>query len=151
MSQEIIGHGTWYDKMATKIIEREQKLGRRLDLVRTEMGIAASGFPHIGNLSDAARSYAITLALREQGYNSELIAFADDKDGLRKVPAGLPKSLEEHLGHPVTDIPDIYECHKKLWRTHGTFASGSVGQMWHRIQVYVWHRSLQKRAVQRRN
>jgi len=112
MSEKIIGRGTWYDKMAARIIERERKLGRKLDLIRTEMGIAASGFPHIGNLSDAARSFAVTLALREQGYNSELIAFADDKDGLRKVPVGLPKSLEEHLGRPVTDIPDLYGCHK---------------------------------------
>lgn len=112
MSKEIIGLGTWYDKMAAKVIERERRLGRSLDLVRTEMGIAASGFPHIGNLSDAARSFAVTLALREQGFNSELVAFADDKDGLRKVPAGLPKSLEKHLGQPVTDIPDIYGCHK---------------------------------------
>jgi len=112
MSGKIIGRGTWYDKMAAKIIERERKLGRSLDLIRTEMGIAASGFPHIGNLSDAARSFAVTLALREQGYNSELIAFADDKDGLRKVPVGLPESLESHLGQPVTDIPDPYECHK---------------------------------------
>jgi len=112
MSHKIIGRGTWYDKMAAKIVERERKLSRSLDLVRTEMGIAASGFPHIGNLSDAARSFAVTLALREQGFKSELIAFADDKDGLRKVPAGLPKSLEEHLGRPVTDIPDIYGCHK---------------------------------------
>ena len=112
MSDKIIGRGTWYDKMAAKIIERERKLGRSLTLIRTEMGIAASGFPHIGNLSDAARSFAVTLALREQGYNSELIAFADDKDGLRKVPAGLPKSLEKNLGRPVTDIPDLYGCHK---------------------------------------
>jgi lysyl-tRNA synthetase class 1 len=112
MSEKIIGRGTWYDKMAARVVDRERKLGRSLDLVRTEMGIAASGFPHIGNLSDAARSFAVTLALREQDYNSELIAFADDKDGLRKVPAGLPKSLEEHLGRPVTDIPDIYGCHK---------------------------------------
>jgi len=112
VKEKIIGRGTWYDKMALEIVEREQKLGRNLSLIRTEMGIAASGFPHIGNLSDAARSFAVTLALREQGYNSELIAFADDKDGLRKVPAGLPKSLEEHLGRPVTDIPDIYGCHK---------------------------------------
>jgi lysyl-tRNA synthetase class 1 len=112
MSQKIIGRGTWYDKMAAKIVERERKLGRSLDLVRTEMGMAASGFPHIGSLSDAARSFAVTLALREQGFKSELVAFADDKDGLRKVPAGLPKSLEEHLGRPVTDIPDIYGCHK---------------------------------------
>jgi len=112
MSEKIIGRGTWYDKMAARIIERERKLGRSLDLIKTEMGIAASGFPHIGNLSDATRSFAVTLALEEQGYNSKLIAFADDKDGLRKVPAGLPKSLEEHLGRPVTDIPDIYGCHK---------------------------------------
>jgi len=112
MGEAVIGRGTWYDKMAARIIERERKLGRGLDLVRTEMGIAASGFPHIGNLSDAARSFAVTLALREQVFNSELVAFADDKDGLRKVPAGLPKSLEEHLGRPVTDIPDIYGCHK---------------------------------------
>ena len=112
MSKKIIGHGTWYDKMAAKIVGRERKLGRSLNMIRTEMGIAASGFPHIGNLSDAARSFAVTLALREQGFNSELIAFADDKDGLRKVPAGLPKSLERHLGQPVTDIPDLYDCHK---------------------------------------
>jgi len=111
MSREAIGLGTWYDKMAARVVERERKLSRSLGLVRTEMGIAASGFPHIGNLSDAARSFAVTLALKEQGFHSELIAFADDKDGLRKVPAGLPKSLEEHLGKPVTDIPDIYGCH----------------------------------------
>jgi lysyl-tRNA synthetase class 1 len=111
MSGKLIGLGTWYDKMASGIVERERRLGRSLDSVRTEMGIAASGLPHIGNVSDAARSFAVTMALREQGFNSELIAFADDKDGLRKVPAGLPKSLEEHVGHPVTDIPDIYGCH----------------------------------------
>ncbi|MEM0095462.1 MAG: lysine--tRNA ligase [Candidatus Bathyarchaeia archaeon] len=109
--EKIIGRGTWYDKMAAKIIERERKLGRSLDMIRTEMGLGASGFPHIGSLGDAARSYAVTLALREQGYRSELIAFCDDKDGLRKVPAGLPKTLEKYLGFPVTDIPDPFKCH----------------------------------------
>jgi lysyl-tRNA synthetase class 1 len=112
MSVKIIGHGTWYDKMAAKIIARERKLSRDLTLVRTEMGIAASGLPHIGNLSDAARSFAVTLALREQGFKSELVAYADDKDGLRKVPAGMPNSLEKYLGTPVTSIPDIFGCHE---------------------------------------
>jgi lysyl-tRNA synthetase class 1 len=111
MSEKTIGHGTWYDKMAAKVIARERKLDRDLSLIRTEMGIAASGLPHIGNLSDAARSFAVALALREQGFNSELIAFSDDKDGLRKVPAGMPDALKEHLGRPVTDIPDFYGCH----------------------------------------
>jgi lysyl-tRNA synthetase class 1 len=112
MSEKIIGRGTWYDKMAAKIIERERKLGRSLELIRTEMGLGASGLPHVGNLGDAARSYAVTLAIREQDYNSELIAFCDDMDGLRKAPAGLPKSLEKYLGFPVTAVPDPFGCHQ---------------------------------------
>jgi len=114
MSDATIGRGTWYDKMAAQIIERERKLGRSLDLIRTEMGLGASGFPHIGSLGDAARSFAVTLALREQGYRSELVAFCDDKDGLRKVPAGLPDSLEKYLGFPVRSIPDPFGCHESF-------------------------------------
>jgi lysyl-tRNA synthetase class 1 len=112
MSAKSIGRGTWYDMMAQKVITREQKLGRSLDKVRTEMGLGASGFPHIGSLGDAARSYAVTLALRDMGFNSELVAFCDDKDGLRKVPAGLPKTLEKYLGFPVSSIPDPFGCHE---------------------------------------
>jgi lysyl-tRNA synthetase class 1 len=116
MSEEIIGHGTWYDMMAKKKIDRERKLGRSLDNIRTEMGLGASGFPHIGSLGDAARSYAVTLALKEMGFTSELVAFCDDKDGLRKVPAGLPKSLEKYLGFPVSSIPDPFGCHESFGR-----------------------------------
>ncbi|MEA2089481.1 MAG: lysine--tRNA ligase [Thermoproteota archaeon] len=114
MKEEIIGHGTWYDKAAVEIIERERKLGRSLDLIRTEMGLGASGLPHIGNLGDAARAYAVTLALEQQGYKSEVIAFCDDKDGLRNVPAGFPKWMNKYLGYPVTSIPDPYKCHESF-------------------------------------
>lgn len=111
MTEEIIGHGTWYDKTALRIVERERKLGRSLDLIRTEMGIGISGIPHIGHIGDSSRSYAVAVALQAQGYSSELIAFADDKDGLRTVPAGLPRSLKKYLGFPVREIPDPYRCH----------------------------------------
>lgn len=120
MPEKIIGHGTWYDKMAVEVIEREHKLKRSLDLIRTEMGLAASGIPHVGSLSDAIRSYGVALALREQGYKSELIAFCDDKDGLRKVPAGMPSSLKKYLGFPVLSVPDPYKCHESYGR-HMTF------------------------------
>jgi lysyl-tRNA synthetase, class I len=116
MREEIIGHGTWYDMKAKRVLGREKKLGRNLDRIRTEMGLGASGFPHIGSLGDAARSYAITLALREMGFNSEMIAYCDDKDGLRKVPAGLPKDLEKYLGFPVSSIPDPFGCHESFGR-----------------------------------
>jgi lysyl-tRNA synthetase class 1 len=111
----IIGKGTWYDKAASELIDREKKLGRSLDLIRTESGLGASGFPHIGSLGDALRNYAIALACRVQGYNTELVAFSDDKDGLRKVPAGLSKELEKWLGYSVSSIPDpIGDCHKSF-------------------------------------
>ena len=115
MVEETIGHGTWYDMMAKKVIDRECQLGRNTDMIRTEMGLGASGFPHIGSLGDAARSYAVTLALRNMGFNSELIAYCDDKDGLRKVPAGLGKDLEKYLGYPVSSIPDPFgNCHESF-------------------------------------
>jgi len=44
MSEETIGRGTWYDMMAKKVIDRENQLGRSMKLVRTEMGLGASGF-----------------------------------------------------------------------------------------------------------
>ena len=109
---EIIGKGTWYDKAARELIEREKRLGRNLDNIRTESGLGASGFPHIGSLGDALRNYAVAMACRVQGYNAELIAFSDDKDGFRKVPAGLPEDLEKWVGYPVSSIPDPFgDCH----------------------------------------
>jgi len=112
MTEEIVGYGTWYDKMAAQIISREKRLGRDLKLLRTESGIGASGLPHIGSLADAVRAHAVAQAISEQGYNSELVAFADDMDGLRKVPKGLPSSLRKYLGYPVSNIPDPWKCHE---------------------------------------
>ncbi|XES76961.1 MAG: lysine--tRNA ligase [Candidatus Bathyarchaeia archaeon] len=115
MAEKIVGRGTWYDLMAKKVIDRERKLGRSTEKIRTEMGLGASGFPHIGSLGDAARSYAVTLALKNMGYTSELVAYCDDKDGLRKVPAGLSKDLlEKYLGYPVSSIPDPFGCHESF-------------------------------------
>lgn len=112
MSEDkIIGKGTWIDKLAFELLEREKSLGRNLDILRVESGLGASGIPHIGSLGDAVRAYGVKLALENFGYKSELIAYSDDLDGLRKIPEGLPDSLEEHLAKPVSLIPDPYGCH----------------------------------------
>jgi len=112
MPDEIIGKGTWIDKLASELLEREKDLGRSLDVLRVESGLGASGVPHIGSLGDAVRAYGVKLALENFGYNSELIAYSDDLDGLRKIPDGFPDSLEEHLAKPVSLIPDPYGCHE---------------------------------------
>jgi lysyl-tRNA synthetase class 1 len=111
--KEIIGRGTWIDKLALTVIDRKDSLkGKHPLIIRTESGLGASGFPHIGSFADASRAYAFKLALEDQGRESEFLAFADDMDGLRKVPAGTPPELEEHLGKPVSMIPDLWGCHE---------------------------------------
>ena len=110
--QEIIGKGTWIDKLAFELLEREKKLGRNTDLLRVESGLGASGIPHIGSLGDAVRAYGVKMALENFGYKSELIAYSDDLDGLRKIPEGFPDSLQEHIAKPVSLIPDPYGCHE---------------------------------------
>lgn len=108
----VIGKGTWLDKVADTLIKRERKLGRSLDLIRVESGLGASGIPHIGSMGDAVRAYGISLALQNLGYKSELIAYSDDMDGLRKIPSGLPDWLKDHIAQPVSIIPDPFgRCH----------------------------------------
>lgn len=110
--QIVIGKGTWIDKVAHILINREKMLGRSLDLIRVESGLGASGIPHIGSMGDAVRAYGIALALQNVGFKSELIAYSDDMDGLRKVPHGLPGWLQEHIAKPVSSIPDPFgSCH----------------------------------------
>ena len=110
--EEVIGKGTWIDKLAHELLEREKSLGRNLDLIKVESGLGASGVPHIGSLGDAVRAYGVKLALENFGYKSELIAYSDDLDGLRKIPEGFPDSLEEHIAKPVSLIPDPFGCHE---------------------------------------
>ena len=93
----------WADQVAKQVVERESQLNR-VSVFRTEMGLGASGIPHVGSAGDGIRSYVVNLALKELGVKSEFVAFSDDKDGLRKVPAGFPVSMESEIGKPVSEI-----------------------------------------------
>ncbi len=128
MEQEvkIIGRGTWLDKVADEVIRREKSLHRSLSLIRVESGIAASGTPHIGNVGDAIRSYGVKMALENAGFKSELVAYSDDFDGLRKVPAGYPAWLKDYLAHPVARIPDPFGCHSSYGEHAGSLLRESL-------------------------
>jgi len=104
----------WADQAAREVVEREGTLKRGIKIIRTEMGMGASGVPHIGSAGDGIRSYAVSLALKALKQKTELVAFSDDLDGLRKVPLGFPKSLEADIGKPVSKIPDPSGCHKSF-------------------------------------
>lgn len=116
----------WLDRAAREIVERERGLDRGIKVFRTECGLGASGIPHIGSMADAVRAFGVTLALKDAGVESELIAFSDSRDGLRKVPSGLPNWLEKHIGQPVTDIPDPFGCCKSYGHHMGNMLTDGL-------------------------
>ncbi len=123
---QIIGRGTWLDKIAADIVEREKTLGQPGKSLRVESGLGASGIPHIGSFGDAARAHGVRMALENIGVKTELIAFSDDMDGLRRVPAGFPKSLSKYLGFPVSSIPDPFGCHDSYGQHMGALLLDSL-------------------------
>jgi len=102
----------WCDKLVDEILEREEKLEEKSDVFITESGLGASGIPHIGSAGDCVRAYMVLLALKDRGLKSKYYAVSDDRDGLRKVPIGFPKYLENDIGRPVSSIDDPFGCHK---------------------------------------
>ena len=125
----IIGRGTWLDRVASEVVERDKSLGRSLSLIRVESGLGASGLPHIGSVGDAIRSYGVKMALESLGYRSELIAFSDDLDGFRKVPAGFPDWLNDYIAQPVTRVPDPFGCHNSFGEHVGSLLRDSLDRL----------------------
>ncbi len=77
-----------------------------------ETGYGPSGLPHIGTFGEVARTTMVRHAFTElSDLPTRLFAFSDDMDGLRRVPANIPNRdmVAEHLGKPLTAIPDPYE------------------------------------------
>ncbi len=82
-----------------------------------ETGYGPSGLPHIGTFGEVARTSWVRQAFETlSGLPTRLIAFSDDMDGLRKVPDNVPNQvmLREHLGKPLTAIPDPFGTHESF-------------------------------------
>jgi lysyl-tRNA synthetase class 1 len=69
-------------------------------------GISPSGVVHFGNFRDVITSYAVVRALERKGKRARLIFSWDNFDRLRKVPAGVDDSFVQHIGKPLTSVPD---------------------------------------------
>ena len=136
MSQKI-GRGTWIDKVADQIIKREKKLNRKTEIIRVESGLGASGIPHVGSMGDAVRAFGVKNALIDRGYKAELITYADDMDGLRKIPEGLPETLKKYLGFPVSKIPDPFNTHD----SYGEHMSSMLKDALDLVEIEYTHES----------
>jgi lysyl-tRNA synthetase, class I len=69
-------------------------------------GISPSGPVHLGNLRELMTPHLIADEVRRNGAPCRHILSWDDYDRLRRVPAGYPDWLAEHIGRPLTSVPD---------------------------------------------
>jgi len=69
-------------------------------------GISPSGPVHLGNLRELMIPHLVADELRKQDVPARHILSWDDYDRLRRVPAGFPESFAEHIGRPLSAVPD---------------------------------------------
>ncbi|MFO1036609.1 MAG: lysine--tRNA ligase [Geminicoccaceae bacterium] len=104
----------WPVVEARRLLERVAKRPPEKGFVLFETGYGPSGLPHIGTFGEVFRTTLVRRAFeRLSDLPTRLYAFSDDMDGLRKVPDNVPNKemVAEHLGRPLTDIPDPFGTH----------------------------------------
>ena len=100
-------------------IEKKRGLDRGDRPVIFETGYGPSGLPHIGTFGEVVRTIMVMDAFRaltDHKVPVKMICVSDDMDGMRKVPANVPNQelLHEHLGKPLTDVPDPFGEHESF-------------------------------------
>ncbi len=107
----------WPFAEARELLKRVGDKAPEKGHVLFETGYGPSGLPHIGTFGEVARTSMVRHAFSLlSDLPTKLIAFSDDMDGLRKVPDNIPNPdmLAEHLGKPLTAIPDPFETHESF-------------------------------------
>jgi lysyl-tRNA synthetase class 1 len=73
---------------------------------------------HLGNLRELMTPHLVADEVRRSGLPCRHILSWDDYDRLRRVPAGYPASFAQHIGRPLTSVPDpAGNCHDN-WAEH---------------------------------
>lgn len=69
-------------------------------------GISPSGIVHFGNFRDVITAHLVASALERKGKTARRIFSWDNFDRFRKVPMGVDESFAEHIGKPLSKVPD---------------------------------------------
>lgn len=85
--------------------------------VTVASGASPSGPIHLGNLREFITPHFVAEELRRRGVPVRHLHSWDDFDRFRKVPVGVPAEWAEHIGRPLTAVPDPWECHAS-WAEH---------------------------------
>ncbi|WP_121254551.1 lysine--tRNA ligase [Nocardioides ferulae] len=114
----------WVTRTADEAIRHAQQNADRLGLPEGEQrritcasGASPSGPVHLGNLREFLTPHFVAEEIRGRGLPVRHLHSWDDYDRFRKVPAGVDPSWSEHIGRPLSAVPDPWECHDS-WAEH---------------------------------
>jgi len=91
--------------------------GDGASVVTVSSGASPSGRVHLGNLREFLTVHFVAEELRRRGVPTRHLHVWDDYDRFRKVPVGVDPSWSEHIGRPLSKVPDPEGCHGS-WADH---------------------------------
>ncbi|HWJ83026.1 MAG TPA: lysine--tRNA ligase [Nocardioides sp.] len=98
----------WVTRTADLALRHAESVngGTLPELVTCASGISPSGPIHLGNLREFLTVHFVAEEIRRRGIDVRHLHSWDDYDRFRKVPAGTDPSWNEHIGKPLTAVPD---------------------------------------------
>jgi lysyl-tRNA synthetase class 1 len=110
----------WVTRAADDTIRHaQQRYGEDLagHVITCASGASPSGPIHLGNLREFITPHFVAEEIRRRGVPVRHLHSWDDFDRFRKVPAGVDPSWAEHIGRPLSAVPDPWACHES-WAEH---------------------------------
>ncbi|GAA5143030.1 lysine--tRNA ligase [Nocardioides marinquilinus] len=104
----------WVTRAADAAI---RQAGEGAALITCASGASPSGPVHLGNLREFLTVHFVAEEVRRRGLPVRHLHSWDDYDRFRKVPAGVDPSWSEHIGRPLSVVPDPGGCHES-WAEH---------------------------------
>jgi lysyl-tRNA synthetase class 1 len=106
----------WVARTA-ELVRAEGERGHPGEAPTCASGISPSGRVHLGNLRELMVPHLVADEVRRSGAPCRHILSWDDYDRLRRVPKGFGESFAEHIGRPLTAVPDPCGRHEN-WAEH---------------------------------
>ena len=101
----------------TRAADDAQRHAREGETITCSSGASPSGPVHLGNLREFLTVHFVADDLRRRGLPVRHLHVWDDYDRFRKVPTGVDASWADHIGRPLSAVPDPWDCHTS-WAEH---------------------------------
>lgn len=101
----------------TRAADDAQRHAREGETITCSSGASPSGPVHLGNLREFLTVHFVADELRRRGLSVRHLHVWDDFDRFRKVPKEVDPSWADHIGRPLSAVPDPWDCHTS-WAEH---------------------------------